>query len=221
MELAPRPLRPAARGRDRQRTRRTTSEGQFRARIRASSNLAESFLSHDLSPSPSPNPPPPHISRLIVIAVIVVVVVSRGGRSFSPSQTRTTMQSVRDKSYFVLRVPLPAPPVIVAMDIYIFFLPFLSFSVSPPSTDNPSVTSEERAQPRKSRGALRENAFLIQLVTSSRRMVSSHLAIFSFFFFFFLGSCDYFVSEREISRDDRTGSMASFSDTEIVPSSAD
>ena len=123
MELAPRPLRPAARGRDRQRTRRTTSEGQFRARIRASSNLAESFLSHDLSPSPSPNPPPPHISRLIVIAVIVVVVVSRGGRSFSPSQTRTTMQSVRDKSYFVLRVPLPAPPVIVAMDIYIFFLP--------------------------------------------------------------------------------------------------
>lgn len=50
------------------------------------------------------------------------------------------MQSVRDKSYFVLRVPLPAPPVIVAMDIYIFFLPFLSFSVSPPSTDNPSVT---------------------------------------------------------------------------------
>lgn len=110
MELAPRPLRPAARGRDRQRTRRTTSEGQFRARIRASSNLAESFLSHDLSPSPSPNPPPPHISRLIVIAVIVVVVVSRGGRSFSPSQTRTTMQSVRDKSYFVLRVPLPALP---------------------------------------------------------------------------------------------------------------
>lgn len=135
------PLGPSAlRGRDRQRTRRTTSEGQFRARIRASSNLAESFLSHDLSPSPSPNPPPPHISRLIVIAVIVVVVVSRGGRSFSPSQTRTTMQSVRDKSYFVLRVPLPAPPVIVAMDIYIFFLPFLSFSVSPPSTDNPSVT---------------------------------------------------------------------------------
>lgn len=52
-------------------------------------------------------------------------------------------------------------------------------------------------------------------------MVLGHLAIFSFFFFFFLGSCDYFVSEREISRDDRTGSMASFSDTEIVPSSAD
>lgn len=127
MELAPRPLRPAARGRDRQRTRRTTSEGQFRARIRASSNLAESFLSHDLSPSPSPNPPPPHISRLVIV-IAVIVVVSRGGRSFSPSQTRTTMQSVRDKSYFVLRVPLPASPVIVAIHIYIYiFSPFSLF----------------------------------------------------------------------------------------------
>lgn len=221
MELAPRPLRPAARGRDRQRTRRTTSEGQFRARIRASSNLAESFLSHDLSPSPSPNPPPPHISRLVIV-IAVIVVVSRGGRSFSPSQTRTTMQSVRDKSYFVLRVPLPASPVIVAIHIYIYFFSLFSLSLSLPQAQTIPLLPEERAQPRKSRGALRENAFLIQLVTSSRRVVSGHLAIFSFFFFFFfLGSCDYFVSEREISRDDRTGSMASFSDTEIVPSSAD
>lgn len=201
MELAPRPLRPAARGRDRQRTRRTTSEGQFRARIRASSNLAESFLSHDLSPSPSPNPPPPHISRLIVIAVIVVVVVSRGGRSFSPSQTRTTMQSVRDKSYFVLRVPLPAPPVIVAMDIYIYFFSLFSLSLSLPQAQTIPLLPEERAQPRKSRGALRENAFLIQLVTSSRRMVSSHLAIFSFFFLLLFGVMRLFrIGEGNIER---------------------
>lgn len=64
------------------------------------------------------------------------------------------MQSVRDKSYFVLRVPLPASPG-NRPDIYIFFF---SLSLSPPSTDNPSarVEPEERAQPRKSRGALRE-----------------------------------------------------------------
>lgn len=40
---------------DRSRRGWRTSEGQFRARIRASSNLAESFLSHDLSPSPFPS----------------------------------------------------------------------------------------------------------------------------------------------------------------------
>lgn len=45
----------------------------------------------------------------------------------------------------------PPPPVIVP--IYIYF-----FSLSLPRADNPSarVEPEERAQPRKSRGALRE-----------------------------------------------------------------